>query len=40
MEYSGDDDGDVGISSVHACFNILNSLSGNIYSFISTIIHS
>ncbi|KAG7594577.1 Amino acid transporter transmembrane domain [Arabidopsis thaliana x Arabidopsis arenosa] len=28
MEYSGDDDSDVGISSVHACFNTLNSISG------------
>ncbi|KAL1188685.1 Amino acid transporter AVT1J [Cardamine amara subsp. amara] len=28
MEYSGDYDGEVGVSSVHACFNILNSLSG------------
>ncbi|ESQ30549.1 hypothetical protein EUTSA_v10011997mg, partial [Eutrema salsugineum] len=29
MEYSGGNDGDVGISSVvHACFNTLNSLSG------------
>lgn len=28
MEYSDDNDGDVGVSSVHACFNMLNSLSG------------
>ncbi|XP_010461772.1 PREDICTED: vacuolar amino acid transporter 1-like [Camelina sativa] len=28
MEYSDDINGDVGVSSVHACFNTLNSLSG------------
>ncbi|EOA36639.1 hypothetical protein CARUB_v10011890mg [Capsella rubella] len=28
MEYSDENDGDVGISSVHACFYTLNSLSG------------